>query len=115
MRISICISDPWEIGEAIRWQPLLGELLHTVNDEHGGRALIKLDNALNYRGLSWHFVIASPRHQGEEIAALQTGKKVPAGLTCISDDQAQSDTALDTSNWRGGLAFVGDVEPVANR
>ncbi len=35
MRISISISDPWELGEAIRWQPLFGELLQTVNSVNG--------------------------------------------------------------------------------
>ena len=111
MRISISISDPWELGEALKWQPLRGELLQTVNDEHGGRALIKLDDAINYQGSNWRYVVATPRHQESEIAGLQSGKKVVSAFTGISDQQAESSSPLDTSNWRGGLAFIGDVEP----
>jgi hypothetical protein len=111
MRISISITDPWELGEVLKWQPLRGELLQIVNDEHGGRALIKLDDAINYRGSNWHYVVAAPRHQGNEIARLQTGKKVSGAFTGMSDQQAESRSPLDTSNWRGGLAFTGDVEP----
>lgn len=112
MRISISISDPWELGEAQKWQPLRGELLQTVSDEHGGRALIKLDETINYRDSNWCYVVVAPRHQGNEIAELQTGKKVLGAFTGISDQQAESNSPLDTSNWRGGLAFTGDVEPL---
>jgi hypothetical protein len=111
MQISISVSDPWELGEALKWQSLRGELLQMVNDDHGGRALIKLHDAVNYRGSVWRYVVAAPRHQGNEIAGLQTGKKVLAAFTGISDQQAESSGALNTSNWRGGLAFVGDLEP----
>jgi len=111
MRISISISDPWELGEALKWQPLRGELLQMVNDEHGGRALIKLDDAINYRGSIWGYLIAAPRHQGNEIAGVQSGKKVLGAFTGVSDQQAWSSTPLDTSNWRSGIAFTCDFEP----
>lgn len=109
MQISISISDPWELGEALKWQPLRGELLRLVSDERGGRALIRLDAPVNYRGSAWRYVVAVPRHQGNEIAGLETGQKVLAAFTGIPDQHAESNEALDTSNWRGGLAFVGDV------
>jgi hypothetical protein len=111
MRILISISDPWELGEALKWQPLRGELLQTSNDEHGDRALIKLDDAIDYRGSQWRYVVTASRHEGTEIAGLRSGKKIIAAFTGISDQQAESGNPLDTSNWRGGLAFTGDVEP----
>jgi hypothetical protein len=110
MRISIIISEPWELGESVKWQPLRGQLLQAVNDELGGRALIKLDEGICYRGSNWRFVVATPRHQGDNIVSLHNGKRVASALTGISDQQAESSSPLDTSNWRGGLAFVGDVE-----
>ena len=84
-----------------------------VNDERGGRALIKLDASVNYRGSSWRYVVVSPRHKGNEIAWLQTGKKLLAAVTGIADEQAESSDALNTSTWRGGLAFTGEVEPLS--
>lgn len=108
MRISITISDPWELGEATKWQPLCGNLLQTRDE---GRGLIKLDDAVSYGGSIWHFAIASPRRRGDEVGALQTGKKVAATFIGISDEQAGSADAFDTHDWRGGLAFMGDIEP----
>lgn len=113
MRISIMLSDPWDLGEAIEWQPLTGELLQMASDAHGGKALIELSASVSYRGSVCRYVVASPRHQGREITELQDGQKVLCALIGISDKQATTNAALDTSNWRGGVAFVGDVEPIA--
>jgi hypothetical protein len=111
MRISISISDPWELGEALNWQPLRGQLLQTVDDEHGGRALIRLDNAISYQGSNWRYLVAAPSQLGSEIAGLHRGMKTVGAFTGISDQQAESSSPLNTSNWRGGLAFIGDIEP----
>jgi hypothetical protein len=45
------------------------------------------------------------------MAGLYSGKKVLGAFTGISEQQAESSNPLDTTNWRGGLAFSGDVEP----
>lgn len=48
MRISITLSDPWGLGEALKWQPLRGEWLRVMRNDHGGHALIALDACLIY-------------------------------------------------------------------
>lgn len=110
MQILITVSDPWDFGESVKWQPFKGELLQTVNDERGGRILIKLDNAINHQDSVYRHLVAAPRHQGSEITDLHAGIKILCAFTGISDEQAKSSAPLDTSNWRGGLAFVGEVE-----
>ena len=112
MRISIMLSDPWDLGEALKWQPLRGELLEMTPDEHGGKVLIRLDEDVSYRDSVCRYLVASPRYKGSQIAELLTGKKVSCGITGISDDQAKSSAAMDISNWRGGLAFIGDIESI---
>ena len=109
MRISVTISEPWELGEAIHWRALGGELTRAVEDEHGGRVLIKLDSPIKYRGLEWQYIVGAPRHRGDRVAALQTGELVMTALTAITAQQAMSDNPFDTTSWRGGLAFVGDL------
>jgi hypothetical protein len=113
-RVSILISDPWDLGESLGWRALPGVLVTTRNDGQGGRALIQLDNTISYKGSAYRYVVASPRHQGREISDLKDHKKVDATLTGIADNQAHSRDALNTSNWRGGLAFIGEIEPVAD-
>lgn len=108
-QVSIVLSDPWELGEALNWEPLKGELLRMETGEHGGRALIELERSITYQGPDCRFVVASPRHVGEEIASLQLRKSVACAFTGISDAQAESSGVPDTREWRGGLAFIGDI------
>lgn len=112
MRISIMLSDPWDLGEALKWQPLQGELLQITRDDHGGKALIELNESISYRDSVYRYVVASPRHKGSQIAELQDGKKVFCAMTGISDEQAKSSDAMDISSWRGGVTFIGDIEAI---
>ncbi len=111
-RVLVRVSDPWDLGESLRWRPLEGELLQIASDERGGRALIKLDDRIEYRGSVCRYVVAAPRHEGATIAAIQKGEKVFCNFTGISDSQAASSDPLDTSTWRGGVAIIGDLEPL---
>ena len=110
MQILITVSDPWEFGEVTKWQPIRGNLLEIAGNESEARALIELDQALSFGGSLWHFVIAAPRHHGDEISTLRSGKKISATFIGVSNEQVESDAAFDTRGWRGGLAFIGDVE-----
>jgi hypothetical protein len=111
MHIRILISDPWDLGEALSWRPLEGELVRTEDDDHGGRGLIYLNDPIEHEGSRYKHVVASPRHEGDTLAGLLAGRSVFCGLIGVSDEDARVDTALDTSGWRGGLAFIGTVEP----
>lgn len=108
--VLLSISDPWDLGEALKWAPLRGELLQTNIDDRGGRGLVRLDQAIEYRGTSCRFVVAAPRHEGDTIATAVSGGKVFCSFTGISDAHAKSDDALSTEHWRGGLAFIGDLQ-----
>jgi hypothetical protein len=96
------------------WQTLQGELLQMADDERGGRGLIKLDKPIDYLGSSWRYIVFSPRHNEDEVAELHNGKNVFATFIGISEQQALLGhrAALDTSKWRGGLGFIGEVEPI---
>jgi hypothetical protein len=106
------ISDPWDLGEAISWCPLEGELLKLEPDAHGGRALVRLGKPVQYKNSEWSYIVASPRHEGTAIDALQRGESAICAFTGITEAQAASSRPLDTSGWRGGLAFLGELEPL---
>lgn len=112
MRISIMLSDPWDLGEALKWRPLRGELLQMTPDDHGGKALIELNESISFRDSVFRYVVASPRHKGSEIAELRNGKKVFCAMTGVSDEQAESGAAMDINSWRGGAAFIGDIQAI---
>lgn len=112
MRISISISEPWDLGEARNWRPLHGELTWPTSDGNGDRALVELDERISYRGSVCRYVVTSPRLHGSKLAELKLGKEVLCAFIGISDEQAKSDVPLNTDNWRGGgLAFIGDISP----
>lgn len=113
LRVQVSLSDPWDLGESLKWQPLVGELLKIDAEDRGGRALIKFDQKLHYKGVSYQFAVASPRHEGVSLSSLQSGAKVFCSFTGISDEHAQSKNALSTEHWRGGLVIIGDLELLA--
>lgn len=110
--ILITVTDPWDVGEAVNWQAIRGEVLRTQKGSHGGRALVKFDQSINYRGIAYRYAVASPRLEGRDIAEIEAGKTVDCALTAISNEQAESDDPMNTSKWRGGLALLGDVAPL---
>lgn len=111
MRVRILLSDPWDLGEAVRWQPIEGDLVRTGDDGRGGWGLIRLLNPIDRGGVPYRHVVASPRHEGDSLAGLLAGRGVFCGLIGVSEEEATGDSAPDTTRWRGGLAFIGTVEP----
>ena len=110
--LTITVSDPWDLGETVNWQPIKGQLIQMKDDERGGQALVKFDAPLSYRGLVYHYAVASPRLEGNHMVEVNDGKMVCSALIGISDQQAESNNPLDISRWRGGLGFDGDVQPL---
>lgn len=109
-RVKLSISEPWELGEAFGWRPLYGEVLQFTGDLQGGRALIKLDEVLEHGGKCWRYVVVSPRHEGVQIVAIQAGNSVLVACTGVTDSDAESCDEVVPKKWRGGLAFIADME-----
>jgi len=100
--ITISISDPWDVGEALGWPTLRGVLLAFKHGDEGGSALVRLTQPVTFGGVQWHHLIASPRHVCDVIADIETEKGVTCNCIGISDGQAASDQPFDVSWWRGG-------------
>jgi hypothetical protein len=109
--VRVTVSDPWDLGESLGWKPLIGVLVKADANMDGGRALIKFDNPIDYRRTSYQFAVAAPRHEGDSLKAIEAGRKVYCSFTGVSSEHASSDNPLSTEHWRGGLAFIGDLEP----
>src|SRR5688572_16088351 len=109
--VSIIISDPWDLGEALAWQPLVGTVVQVVDDDHGGRGLIRLSTPIEYGGRFYECLIASPRHEGARLVDLRVGKEITCALIDVDAQQVASSEALDTSKWRGSLGFIGTLQP----
>ena len=112
IHVRIHISDPWDLGEALKWEPLEGELI-AINDLfEGGKALIKLNQSFNYKNTKSEFLIATPRYTGINIGDLVKGSPIICGITRIPKELAESQNPFDLSLWRGGVAIIGELEPL---
>jgi hypothetical protein len=109
MRVSLTISEPWEIGEAMNWRPMTGELLRTEIIDGRATALLQLDEPIVFEGNSWPYLVAVPRHTGHSLAEIHDGKSVSISMTAITAQQATSVKPCDLSRWRGGLACIAEV------
>ena len=111
-RCRIVVTEPWEVGEILSWRPALGELLMVTGDENGGKAFIKLDSAIDFRGTLYEHLVASPRHEGDELASLRVGAKMFCAFIGLTAAQAHAGVQA-AEGWRGGLGLIGDLELIS--
>jgi hypothetical protein len=113
MRVSIAISDPWELGERLDWNKLGGEVLRIEHDNRGGQALIRLDEPLIHNKIHWQYMIASPRHKGDTVAALESGNELHSGIVGIPVRQAESAEPFGSPvRLSRRLYFIGSIHLV---
>lgn len=106
-KVSIRISDPWELGEALKWEMLDAEIIAMGADN----ILIRLLKPFVYEATNCEFFVASPRHKGEHVEKLCNGQSLFCGMTRITSEQANSDNPFDLTSWRGGIAIIGNLDP----
>jgi hypothetical protein len=112
IHVKIHISDPWDLGEALNWEPLEGKLIATNDSSVEGKALIKLSQSFNYKNTKCEYLIAIPRYTGVNIGVLVKGNPIICGITRIPKGLAESQNPFDLSLWRGGVTIIGELEPL---
>lgn len=107
VKVILRISDPWELGEALKWEAFDAEIVSMTGDD----ILIRLLKPFVYRETTCEFFVASPRYEGDHVELLRDGKSLFCGITRITPEQANSDNPFDLSKWRGGIAIIGSLDP----
>jgi hypothetical protein len=100
------ISDPWELGEALKWETFDAEIISVIGDN----ILIRLLKPFIYKETRCEFFVASPWHEGDHVEALRNNKTLFCGMTRITPEQANSDNPFDLSCWREGIAIIGNID-----
>lgn len=108
-KVSMRISDPWELGEALNWKAFDAKIIVVSGDD----ILIQLLKPFFYKGTNCEFFIAAPRHEEDHAEKLQAGESLFCGMTRITPEQANSNSPFDLKSWRGGIAAIGNLDPVS--
>jgi len=106
--VMLKISDPWELGEAVQWGAFPAVLL----TRQGERVLLGIKQPFEFKGMKREFFVASPRHRGDSVDQLYQGLSLFCGMSEIARDLAMSENPFDTSKWIGGIALIGELEPL---
>lgn len=106
-KVSVRISDPWELGEELKWEAFDAEIISVSADN----ILIQLLKPFVYKGTNCEFFISSPRHEGDHVEKLRDGKSLFCGMIHITAEQANSSNPFDLKGWRGGIAAIGNLDP----
>lgn len=107
-KVMIRISDPFDLGEFLGWKGLEAH----VKARNNSALLLRLSLPFEFRGVVCEYVVASPRHAGVTLDPLGRGESINCAHTRITSQAATSTEPLDLSRWRGGLAFLGTVDPI---
>jgi hypothetical protein len=109
LRIEISLSDPWDLGESLKWQPILGQMALGAEHPSHGRVLVTLDQPIEFGGSMYRYAVAAPRHEGRRVAEVADGRSVLCSFIGITDEQAKSPDRTSIEGWRGGLSFIGEL------
>ncbi len=102
--VRIIVTDPWEAGDAPRCAKVLGEKDNAL--------LVEYETPFQYKNITCRFFVVSPRHEDVEIQTALAGESVLCGMTLITPEQREGDDPFDLRLWRGGIAFIADVQGV---
>jgi len=112
-RVTIQVSEPADLGQALSWQPLVAQILTARSDANGGVLLLQLAKAFTWKGTLCEHLVARPRHKGSSIDLLLVGSALICAITRIPPDRLDAPDPLDLGWWRGGVAFIGEIVPQA--
>lgn len=107
--VQIAVSEPWELGEAINWHERLGTLVRVENQEGSQIGLVSLTADLPYENRKWSYLLARPRSDRMNLSALDSGASVPCNFIGLVEEPVGKALFEVLDEWRGGLAFVGDL------
>jgi hypothetical protein len=110
-QVTIQLSEPYDLGQALSWQPLAAHILAAKADENDEALLLRLEKPFTSKGALCEYFVARPRHEGARIDALLVGSAILCAMTRIPPDRLQAADPFDLGWWRGGIACIGELVP----
>ena len=114
MLVQLVISDPWDLVTEMGSGPFRAEVIDAQRSTIILAVLLKLKRPWRYEGSLWEYLVASPRHTGDTLDdAFARSSTVHVNAHGLQG--AAADWERLSANWRGGLAVIADLTPLARR
>lgn len=99
------ISDPWELGEALNWPLLTGQLVECKSSEDAQIFVFKLDQEITYKNEKYYRFLVSNRHDGDAVTDIYSGRSVPCAYESISHQPDKAEKIMPDRR----LYFIGSL------
>jgi hypothetical protein len=106
-RVSVVITDPWELGQKTQWQWLAGHIVRVLSTKNGEMAIVKLDAPITVGPKEWNYVRVSPRHENVALDDIDRGQQVSCAVLTLCDEQGRGPEAkVSTAPPENNISFV---------
>jgi hypothetical protein len=107
-RVTITLSDPWDLVTACGTGPFAGTVLDVVST----RVLVEFDLPLKYLGQAFELALCQVRHTGTTIADLLSTYDVPTGIGLLVRSKLPPQPGVVTAQAKKGVAALGTIRTV---
>jgi len=109
-RISIVISDPWDLVTACGSGPFAG----TCREEAPYGVLVELDEFIKYEGTNYNMAFCHLRHADTAVADIYSGREISVNIGLVGTDASVDvkTVTMAAINLMRGIGAVGSVRVI---
>jgi len=111
-RVEVGISEPWE-ARVFSGFGYAGKRALYIDQHYNctvNCVLVQIETPFVYKETECEYFVCSPRHAGSSVDDIWGKRLVDFAIQPITQETAQSARWFDTTEWRGGVAFIGSIK-----
>ncbi|MEA5114976.1 MAG: hypothetical protein VB050_13210 [Geobacteraceae bacterium] len=92
-------------------EPFEGQVI-LVNKINKEAIVVKINTPFEYDSYPFEYILAFPRKETDSFDNMLSGNRVFSSMLRLPAERIKADDPFDINWWRGGGAFLGDIEPI---
>jgi hypothetical protein len=111
LTVEITVSDPWEFVTEHGSGPFAAAVVAAAQGAGSSQdlMLLRLAVPISHGSAICEYFVAGERSDHDRLADLLRDKAINCTLTRVPPEQALTNSPVDLSWWRGGIALLGSV------